>query len=248
MFLRPAHLLCLLIGLSGPAAACAGAGATAEVVNAAADGEIAFADGRRARWGGLALDPQAADALAALKGRRVAVVELAAAPDRWGRRSVDLIDDHGSLALDLVLRGLARVRPEPDSAACDAERFEAEAAAREAGEGVWGRPDAVIDAGDAAALTVADARYVFVSGTVRRVGEGRAKVYLDLAPGRGFAVVVARKAEPRFRRAGLDLASLAGRKLLVRGVLDITFGPRIEVADPSMIELLESPQEAGRGG
>jgi hypothetical protein len=248
MFLRRAHLLCLLLGLSGPAQACGVAGAKAEVVKAGPDGEIAFADGRRARWAGLALDRQAADALAALAGRRLAVAELGREPDRWGRRSVDLIDDNGgSLALDLVLRGLARVRPEPESAACDAERLEAEAAARAAGEGVWGRPDAVIAAGDAAALAAADGRFVFVSGTVRRVGEGGAKVYLDLASGRGFAVVVARKAEPRFRRAGLDLASLTGRRLLVRGVLDIQFGPRIEVGDPAMIELLESPP-AGRGG
>jgi len=249
MFPRPAHLLCLLLGLSGSAEACGAPGATAEVANVSPGGEIAFTDSRRARWGGLALAPEAAAALTALKGQRVGVAELGLALDRWGRRIVDLIDDKGgSLALDLVLRGLARVRSEPESASCDAERLEAESAARAAGEGVWARADAVIDAGDAAGLAAADGRFVFVSGTVRRVGGTSAKVYLELAQARGFAVVVVRKAEPRFRRAGLDLASLTGRKLLVRGVLDISFGPRIEVADPSMIELLESPQEAGRGG
>jgi hypothetical protein len=248
MFRRPAHLFCLAFGLSAPAAACGPVGAPAQVESAALSGEIVFADKTRARWGGLALAPEAAEALAALNGRRVAVAELAAAPDRWGRRSVDLVDDHGSLALDLVLRGLARVRPEPESAGCDAERLEAEAAARAAGEGVWARSDAILDAGDAAGLAAADGRFVFVTGAVLRVGERGAKVYLELAPRRGFAVVVARKTEPRFRRAGLDLASWTGRKVLVRGVLDIDFGPRIEIADPAMIELLESPQEAGRGG
>ena len=247
MFLRPAHLLCLLAGLSGPAGACGRAGAWAQVAAASLSGEIVFADKSHARWAGLALTPDAAATLAALKDRHVSVAELASEPDRWGRRLVDLVDDKGSLALDLVLRGLARVRPEPESAGCDGERLEAEAAARAAGEGVWARPDAVIDAGDAAALAAADGRFVFVAGAVLRVGSGRARVYLELAPRHGFAVVVARKAEPRFRRAGLDLASWAGRKVLVRGVLDIHFGPRIEVADPVMIELLESPQKAGRG-
>jgi len=247
MFFRPAHLLCLFVGLSGPAEACGAPGETAQVLKAGLNGEIVFADGRRARWGGLALSPEAADALKALGPVRIA--ELAAAPDRWGRRVVDLLDAAGgSIALDLVLRGLARVRPEPETAACDAERLEAEAAARAAGEGLWARTDAILDAGDAAGLAAADGRFVFVSGTVQRVGARGASVYLELARERGFAVVVARKAEPRFRRAGLDLASLAGRRLLVRGVLDIRFGPRIEVADPSLIELLESPKETGRGG
>jgi hypothetical protein len=247
MFFRPAHLLCLLVGLSAPAAACGAPGEAALVQRAGLDGEIAFATGRPARWGGLALSPEAADALKALG--HVRIVELGAAPDRWGRRIVDLVDDGGgSIALDLVLRGLARVRPEPETASCDAERLEAEGAARAAGEGVWARADAILDAEDAVGLAAADGRFVFVSGTVQRVGARSASVYLELARARGFAVVVARKAEPRFRRAGLDLASLAGRRLLVRGVLDTRFGPRIEVADPSMIEPLESPKETGRGG
>jgi hypothetical protein len=138
------------------------------------------------------------------------------------------------------------VRPEPETRACESERLDAEAAARASGEGVWAQAGAILDAADPAALAAEDGRFALVAGVVRRVGGGRAKVYLDFAGRNGFAVVVAGKAEPQFRRAGVDLKALVGQRVLVRGVLDVRFGPRIEIADPAMIEPLE--RETGRGG
>jgi hypothetical protein len=143
---------------------------------------------------------------------------------------------------------LAQVRPEFETRACDAERLEAESAARAAEEGVWADPLMVLNAGDRGALDAADGRFILVAGVVRGVGVGRAKVYLDFAGRGGFSVVVARKAEPLFARRGIDLKSLIGRKIVVRGVLDDRFGPRIEVADPSMIETGEGAKETNRGG
>ena len=246
MIFRRAHLVCLCLGLASPAAAC-GAVAGAETVAAARGGEILFAHGLPARLGGLWLAPGASPLLAALAGRSFGVAVLAPAPDRWGRRVVDLVDAGGqSVALDLLARGLALVRPETETRECEAERLDAEAAARAAAEGVWAGRGAVLDAGDATALARADGVFVLVEGVVRRVGEGRAKVYLDFAGRNGFSVLAARKAEPLFLRSGVDLKALAGRRLRVRGVMDVRFGPRIEIADPAMIELLDSAKELGR--
>ncbi|MDE3175706.1 MAG: DNA-binding protein, partial [Pseudomonadota bacterium] len=189
-----------------------------------------------------------APALAALAGKRFGVAELGAAPDRWGRRVVDLVDDGGrSVALDLIARGLALARAEADIRDCTAERLGAEAGARAAAKGLWADRDVLLDAADAAALAKADGRFVLVEGVVRRVGEGRAKVYLDFAGHNGFSVVAAKKAEPSFRRSGVDLKALAGRRVLVRGVMDDRFGPRIEIADPAMIEILAGAKGTGRG-
>jgi endonuclease YncB( thermonuclease family) len=246
MVFRPAHLLCLALAAPAAASACGAPGATAELREAGPGGEIGLSDGRRVRLGGVQLAPGAQAAMGDWIGRRVGVATLAAEPDRWGRTVVDLVDPSGpSLALDLVTRGLAFVRPEPASRGCDGERFEAEAAARAAGEGAWA-DGAVLAAQDAKALAAADGRFVVVEGVVRGVGEGRAKVYLDFGAKGGFSVTVSRKAEDRFRRAGVDLSALAGRKVLVRGVVDNRFGPRIEIADPAMIEMLET--DASRGG
>ena len=243
---RPAHLLCLLLAAPSVAGAC-GAVSDAAKVQAAAAAEIVLTDGRHVRLGGLWLAPQAGNVLGRRSGEQVGVALLAPKADRWGRLIVDLVGADGqSVALDLLERGYALVRPEPETRACEPERLAAEAGARAAGEGVWAAPDAVIAATDVAALAKADGRFALVSGIVRRVGGARAKVYLDFAGRDGFAVVVARKAEPGFRRAGVDLKALAGQRVLVRGVLDVRFGPRIEVADPAMIEPME--RETGRGG
>src|SRR5947209_17221083 len=158
MRFRPLHLLCLCVGLAEPAAGCGGV-AGSERVGAVQGGDIVFGSGGRARLGGVSLAPEAAPALATLVGKTLRVTELGAARDRWGRRVVDLVSDSGqSVALDLLARGLAFVRPERDSAGCDAERLDAESGARAAGEGVWARAGAMLDAADLAALARSDGR------------------------------------------------------------------------------------------
>jgi hypothetical protein len=251
MFSRLAHLAVLSFLAAGGAraAVCGVVTGAATIASVDASGEFVFADGRRARLGGLALAPGAAPTLQTYVGHKFGVAQLAPRPDRWGRLIVDLSGDRGgSVALDVVLRGSARVRPEFETRSCDAERLEAEAAARAAEEGVWADRRAVLDARDRAALDAADGQFILVAGVVRGVGVGRSKVYLDFAGRGGFSVVVARKAEPLFARRGIDLKALVGRKILVRGVLDDRFGPRIEVADPSMIEPGEDAKETNRGG
>ena len=81
---------------------------------------------------------------------------------------------------------------------------------------------------------------------MRRVGVGRARLYLDFGGRDGFTVVVARKSQNAFQNAGVPLNALAGEKIRVRGVLDDRFGPRLEVAEPLMIERL-GRAEANQG-
>jgi hypothetical protein len=251
MISRLAHLAVLSFLVAGPAkaATCGAVSGNSTIASVDAGGEFVFADGRRARLGGVALAATATPAIEAFVGRKLGIALLAPRPDRWGRLIVDLSDEHGgSVALDLVLRGFARVRPEFETRACDGERLEAEAAARAAEEGIWADPHAVLNATDRAALDASDGRFILVAGVVRGVGVSRAKVYLDFAGRGGFSVLVARKAEPLFARRGIVLKALIGRKILVRGVLDDRFGPRIEVADPSMIEPGDGAKETNRGG
>jgi hypothetical protein len=53
-----------------------------------------------------------------------------------------------------------------------------------------------------------------------------------------LTVVVAQKLQAAFASAGAPLSALAGEKIRARGVLDDRFGPRVEVAEPLMIERL----------
>jgi endonuclease YncB( thermonuclease family) len=248
--------LVLGLALLAPAAAAwgvaAGAGRVAEVTDRL---ELRLADGRLVRLAGLDLpdrrrgDPQTAAGAFALLGKRVVgqevgLVSFAARPDRWGRLVADLSlagasGEGQSAASTLILAGFARVRPEFETRGCVAERLAAETVARNAGLGLWNDPDySILDAADVEELTERDGRFVLVEGVVRRVGVGRARLYLDFGGRGGFTVVVTRKSEAAFQSAGVPVTALAGEKIRVRGVLDDRFGPRLEIAEPLMIERL----------
>ena len=254
-----AALACACGGAS--AAACGVATGSAKVESVTERVEIRLSDGRIVRLAGLDIPTRdgfdaAAMARAQLTkgwaGRTVAVALLAARPDRWGRWLADLALPEGLAAsTELLNAGLARVRPEFETRACEGERLAAEAAARTAGSGLWNDPDSILDAADLDVLRADDGRFVLIEGVVRRVGVGRSRVYLDLGRRGGFSVVVARKGEPGFERRGIVLNVLAGQAIRVRGVLEDRFGLRIELADPLMIERLERTgggKEAKPGG
>ncbi len=267
MKFAPTHLpgqraaaLTLALGLAAaPAAAAAACGAAAGTVQAAAideRGEIALADGRTLRLAGLDLplpsrgDPALAAAARALLarlfvGREAALTLVSAAPDRWDRTLGDLTPAvsggaAASAAEALVAAGLARVRPEFETRGCEAGRLALESAARAKGLGVWRDPDyVVLAADDLAALARRDGRFVIVEGVVRRIGLGRARLYLDLGGRGALSVVASRKTQAAFQAAGAPLTALAGEKIRVRGALDGRFGPQLEIVDPLMLERLE---------
>jgi hypothetical protein len=80
-----------------------------------------------------------------------------------------------------------------------------------------------------------------VEGMVRRVGFARSRIYLELVPRDGPTIVVARKLETALAREGRPVGAMVGQTIRARGALDDRFGPRIEVADPAMIELRVAP-------
>jgi endonuclease YncB( thermonuclease family) len=254
---RAGAALALALAFAEPAsAACGAAAGTAKIAEVTERLEIRLADGRLARLAGLDVPDLARGAAetaanaqaflaSRLVGREAELVAFAAAPDRWGRVPADLIlsepfgGGESSAALALLSAGFARVRPEFETRGCVGERLAAERSARAAGLGLWDDPDySILEAGDAEELARSDGRFVVVEGTVRRVGLGRSRLYLDFG-GRGeLSVVVARKSQAAFASAGLPLGALAGERIRARGVLDDRFGPRLEVAEPLMIERL----------
>jgi len=238
---------------SAPGAfACGSMTGAARIVEATERVELKLEDGRLLRLAGLdAPAPDLAlDRLAeAWSDRPLKLALLAPRPDRWGRWLADLAaPDGASLSDDLLRAGALRVKPEFETRDCEAGRLAVEREARERKLGLWSEPNAILAAGDAPKLAQADSRLAIVEGAVRGVGERRSRVYLDFGGRDGFTVVVPRKAEAAFLRRGLDLSSLAGHVVRLRGYLDDRFGPRIELADPWMIERTEGVGESGSGG
>lgn len=183
-----------------------------------------------------------------VQGHDITLKLLVTAADRWGRfpalafaTSSDASAAPVALAQSLVAEGLVRVRigqPNP----CLARLLEAETQARDSALPIWTHPDyALILAGDHEAFAGREGSVVVVEGQVHQVTASGYRTYVNFGPNRfrDFSVTILKPNVKIFDKAGLSLQSLQGQRLRVRGLLDLRFGPQIEIADPTMIERLE---------
>jgi endonuclease YncB( thermonuclease family) len=247
---------CLSLGLVGSAHADCGTPSLATLVVGVDERlNIVLQDGRLVRLAGLdTLDSKGGGAKTAearqfladrVVGREVELRLLSSGLDRWGRLLADLSVPEtnggggGSVAVALLSAGFARVRPEFEARNCATARLAVEDSARLAGLGLWNEPEyAVIHASDGVALREREGEFVVIEGRVRRVGFGRSRLYLNLAPRDGPTIVIPRKLESVFARTGISVEGLAGKTIRARGALDVRIGPRIEVNEPAMIEIV----------
>jgi endonuclease YncB( thermonuclease family) len=255
---------CLALGCGSRVHAdCGAASGTARVVGVDERLDIAFEDGRIVRLVGLEApnpsqgSPKTSEAARKfladrLVGRDGGLKLLASEMDRWGRVLADLSiqdvsNEHvSSVAIALLSAGYARVKPEFEARSCAAARLAVEDAARRAGLGMWSEPAySVIQASDASALRRRHGQFVVVEGRVRRVGFGRSRLYLDLASHDGPTIVIARRLEAALAQAGHPVEALEGKTIRARGALDDRVGPRIEVSEPAMIEIVRRGDTPG---
>lgn len=231
---------------------------SARVADVDARLELILADGRRVKVAGLDpprptpdapdLDETTARRLKDwLAGRDALFVPLYKAPDRWGRIVAEAYAPAGaatgpaSVAGAALEAGLARFEAGEASRRCRAYLLGREGAARAAGLGVWADPYyAVLAPGDRAAFAERAGTTAIVEGEVVDVETSDYRVALLFGErrGRDFSVSIERRDLKRFAAAGLDPATLKGGKVRVRGVLDLRFGPRIEIERPEEIELI----------
>jgi len=148
---------------------------------------------------------------------------------------------------EMIAKGLARVYSLPDSRACIAELMAREREARAKRRGVWGSSAyRIASALDVKRLGRLIHSYQLVEGRVASVGEGGGRLYLNFTPDwrSDFTISVERKAVGAFAAAGIDLKTVAGARLRVRGFLAWRNGPMIEASHPKQIELLpEGPRQ-----
>jgi hypothetical protein len=250
-----------------PARAASRAGSSACATGPARDevvaeigprGEIRMVSGLRAvldslRWPDT---PEAASAartwLETRRGARVTVVPRGQ-PDRWERARADLLVAEGDIAESadlsgadlaggLIGAGLAYADANEADSLCRPGLRLVEAAARARGLGLWGaaRPAAE----DGPALREKVGHFVVAEGRIRHVGERGARTYLDFAARGtdGLTVTVSKRTWRMMRARGLSAASLEGRRVQVRGLLEVRRGPTLEVA----LDGLETLEETDR--
>lgn len=227
--------------------------------------ELRLVDGRMLRLVGL--DPAAstpgdpdlandasAALIAAVAGKPMTVRLTSDKPDRWGRLPAMVFLDGdpspGGLAHLAVALGLGRYLSEPAAHACRDALLAAEAAARSTRLGLWHDPYyGVLAVDDRDAFTERSATTVVAEGRLWRVDAGSFRTKLRfVAPGdnkRGLLVaVVLPKIVKRFEEGGVHFEALIGRTVRLRGLLDLRFGPQIELVGPDALELLPEPSAA----
>jgi hypothetical protein len=161
--------------------------------------------------------------------------------DRHGRVRGQLRGADGAwLQAQLVQWGLAVVAPAgdvPDEVLRDLLRLEGDA--RAAGRGRWagGGPGPY----PAEAVAASRGSFVLVRGAVRAVSRRQELTYLDFGLDwrRDFTVRVETAHFAKFARAGLDVADLTGRRILVRGWLFENAGSMVELVHRLQIEVEE---------
>lgn len=199
-------------------------------------GDLATASGKLLRLADLRLGEDAAAILAAFEGEAIAV--SAGAGDRWGRRAARILlaQDGTDLAVLLLREGLALVDAGEAGALCRPALLAEEAQARRKGEGVWA--SILLPAGDPAALAARAGGFAVVEGVVLSVGERARRTYLNFGPDfrRDFAVSIPRRNWEEMKRAGLSAAALRGRRIRVRGLVEMRRAPAMEITSAEMIE------------
>jgi len=207
-------------------------------------------------------DIEARDLLAEkIRGFDIDFKPLAQKPDRWGRIPVFGFfaapeGNERSIGFYLLAAGLARLKPQAEIHSCRDNWLTAEARARSMALGLWADPYyAIIAAGDGSAFAEKAATDVIVEGRLKAAVSGKTGLRLEFGPnidpkidpkngsksgadlGRGFSVIILQRNLRIFDQANMKFEPLIGRNVRVRGLLDMRFGPQIEIASPDEIEV-----------
>jgi hypothetical protein len=141
----------------------------------------------------------------------------------------------------LVSEGFAIVDAGGRNMLCRPELLAAEQRARARGVGLWAsdryRP---VSANDVTRLRGLIGRFALVEGVVRSVGERREQTYLNFGRDwkRDLTVTIPKRTWATLRERGVSAASLKGKRVRARGVLEEWQGVAVEITAPDMLEVL----------
>ena len=166
--------------------------------------------------------------------------------DRWGRRAVRLQAEDRDVAAALIAEGLALVDPRSGEPGCVVALLALEDAARKRGLGLWaGDRYKPIPVAETARLQERIGRFTLVEGRIRSVGERQQQTFLNFSSAwsTDFTISIPKRTWTRLLERGLTAASLTGRQVRARGVIEARQGPLLTLHVPEMLEVVDK----GRG-
>lgn len=253
---RLPHLIvvCLLVaGHTALASPCQfesqGEGRVAAIAGARS---VRLDDGREVRLTGIEATATTKQALISLlAGRDVILRNADDTPDRYGRQSALVFIGESDISVQAMLlsQGDAIVSAEITDKDCAAALMSSEAEARRQKKGNWADPSAIKNAESPDDILAGIGRFMVVEGKVVSVRQAGATTYLNFGRNwtRGFAVTISKRMLPAFETAGIALKSLENRRIRVRGWVEGSTGPRIDVRLVGQVELLGANEPTGVG-
>lgn len=241
----------VVVGRAAFAAPCQfeaqGEGRVAGIVDARS---VRLDDGREIRLTGIEATSTTKQALTSLLvGRDVTLRSTDDTPDRYGRQGalVFIGESDTSVQAVLLAQGDALVSAEIADKACATALISSEAEARRQKKGSWADPSAIKNAESPDDILAGIGRFMVVEGKVLSVRQAGATTYLNFGRSwtRGFAAIISKRNLPAFESAGMPLKSLENRRIRVRGWVEGTTGPRIDVLRVGQVELLGANEPIG---
>jgi micrococcal nuclease len=155
--------------------------------------------------------------------------------DRYGRVTAQLLRDDGVwLEGALLEAGAVRVETVPPAPALAEPMLQREARARRLHLGLWNSPFYAVRTPDQ--LEHEGGSFVLVEAQIASVEDRHGIVWLDL--GDNAAARLDRPARKLFEAAGLDPASLTGKRVRLRGWVRWQGRPILELTHPEAVERL----------
>ena len=251
---RPLHLIVAFVLVAGDTAFATpcqfdtqGEGRVVGIVDARS---VRLDDGREVRLAGIEATAKTKQALTTLlAGRDVILRGNDDTPDRYGRQGALMFigESDTSVQAMLLAQGNAIVSGEITDKDCAAALMASEAEARRQKMGSWADPSAIKNAESSDDILAGIGRFMVVEGKVLSVRQAGAITYLNFGRNwtRGFAVTIPKRTLPVFENAGITLKSLENRRIRVRGWVEGTTGPRIDVRLLGQVELLGAKEPTG---
>lgn len=158
--------------------------------------------------------------------------------NRWGAQPASVNIGDETLQEKLVAAGAARVAPVTDDYELIDRLLVVEGQARRSRAGLWRFSHYKVF--DAAKAEGAIDGYNIIEGEVVEATDAKGRLYLNFGADfrTDFTTNARTRLSKRWAKDGLDLASLSGARLRVRGFVERINGPSIELTHPKQIERL----------
>lgn len=172
--------------------------------------------------------------------QQYSIFALSSSTDRWGRKPAILLDERRQdFSVRLIKNGIAIVKPQLRSFNCLKYLMNLEKLARQKNKGMWFVKSVINDYRSMDYEYYGE--YWMVEALLISVGQTRSRTYLNFGQRwtEDLTGIIQKGKLEEFSDFGHDLSGFNGKRIRLRGVLQINKGPQIELKHPAQLELLD---------